>query len=748
MNIFYKRPLALILCITVGGFAIFSLADVVLKLASLIVSLSVLFIGLRIKHLRGESLIIAVAISLIVSIVSSFLYFDIWFHADKRYAGKVNIDATVEECMPINSYTAKLVLKCDNVNDTIFSSYKVIAYLPVDESSRLSEGMIINFNCQLEECSKESRQYLYSKGISAVATDIDDVCVNGTKPFHLPTLLENIREHLSRHITMMSNAESGGLLTALLIGERDKLSPSVQLNFKRIGISHILALSGMHLTLLSAALTKILSIIGVKKKPRLILTTLFIVSYMTLTGFSVSVQRAGFMFILSSALFLLSKTKDSYTSLSSSVFIICVLTPYAIFDIALWLSAFATFGIILLSDYLENKETCEKWWYIPIRWFTVGILSSVFAISATLLISVLTFGGVSILGAFSTLIFSVLTELIMHIGCLMFVVGNIIPIGKIIIPICSFTINLANDLSSLDYVYNYSSTSVSMAFIVILTVLFFGFAVLNIKHKKRYLYSILVVFILCSVLPPVELFFTRTNDHLTYYAEEKSDIFLLSSEGETCLISSGQYSANTAYRILDILEKSKISSLDNLYVTHYSRQLEDELEVVLSNIKTAKLFVPLPQNEDEKDILLKLQSFLSDFSVAILPTENHQSIEAGNYRIKPLYSAPYGEETSMNAFSVSSYTETVCYISSGLLESSKKDEMLRYIKCADQVVLGRHGKKYKKKIYYDECFSSLSRLVINSSNLFLTQDCMCEYDKNGCEVISHPSEVELITSNR
>ena len=117
MNIFYKRPLALILCITVGGFAVFSLFEGISKLAALIISLCLLLIGLRIKYLRGEWVTVAVAASLIVSIISSFLYFDIWFQADKRYTETVNIDATVEEFTPINSYTAKIIFGLTDAAD-------------------------------------------------------------------------------------------------------------------------------------------------------------------------------------------------------------------------------------------------------------------------------------------------------------------------------------------------------------------------------------------------------------------------------------------------------------------------------------------------------------------------------------------------------------------------------------------------------------------------------------------------------
>ena len=68
-----------------------------------------------------------------------------------------------------------------------------------------------------------------------------------------------------------------------------------------------------------------------------------------------SVVRASFLLIINATLFLIAKTKDSFTSLCIAVLILVLIEPYAVFDLSLWLSAFATLGIVSFSEYKQKR---------------------------------------------------------------------------------------------------------------------------------------------------------------------------------------------------------------------------------------------------------------------------------------------------------------------------------------------------------------------------------------------------------
>ena len=744
MNVFHKRPLALILCIGVGGFAFSTYSSLFLKILLIVASVAI-FCASFIKIFScGKTILRLSAVTLLFSVIFSLAYFHVKFNIKDKYQEAVNVTATIEETEPISSYTTKIIFKTREINEKN-KTYKFIAYVSSEEIAGLRSGDIINFKAEVEEFSNSSsKTYNYAKGIVGELSDITKIKLVGSHKIHIPTILSNIREHVSRHITFYTDSESGGFLSALLIGERDKLSPQTRLDFKRIGISHILALSGMHLAILSLGVGSILTFFGVRKKIRLSITSVFIICYMLLTGFSVSVVRAGVMILIYSALFLLSKSKDSFTSLCCATAIIVTLAPYSVYDISLWLSAFATLGIIVLYEYAGLRKAKAGIGKKLLKWLTLGILSSVFAISTTLLISALTFGGISMAGILSTLIFSLLAEVIMYLGCITIAISWLIPVGKLVIPISKLAMWLANTISSIDYVYVRLDGVIDYLSIISLTVLIFYFAVFKIKNKERFLTVIISVFVLCNLIPLLQNVIRDDDTVFDYYTSENSDDFLITSDGESCLISSAKYSKNKGYTLIDILDNAGITTLDNYFLTHYSWQIEDELYVLLGNTKTKRIIISAPQNEAEMSILNKIQIFLQGYNTELIVLGEHEKLNVGKYRITQLYSAPYGEETAMSAFSVSTYRETILYVSSGLLEGKTKSDMLNYISTADQVILGEHGKKYKTKIYLTEKNPKLTRLIINSSNVFLTQELMREYVENGCDVISHPLTVDLI----
>ena len=355
MNIFEKRPLALILSIGLGGFYLFSIGSNILRALLIFVSILPLIIFPFLKSFDFDKLLLKASCTvLLVSFLLSFLYFDLHFNVYEKYDDEVEIVGVVEGITK-SSYSKRLEIKTESINGKR-TNYRVYAYPTAKEASGIIEGTRVSFKASLGGFSEQSKLFNISNGISAYANNINDIKIIEYTSGGISGFFDNLRERLSRCVTLLSDSESGALVSALLLGERDLLPDKLRLDFKRIGISHILALSGLHLAIISLGVGKLLSFLKVKKKARLVIIILFILIYMALTGFSVSVCRAGIMIIISNLLFLLGRTKDSLTSLTLAVVIICIFTPYAIFDISLWLSALATFGIIAFGEYFENRE--------------------------------------------------------------------------------------------------------------------------------------------------------------------------------------------------------------------------------------------------------------------------------------------------------------------------------------------------------------------------------------------------------
>ena len=123
----------------------------------------------------------------------------------------------------------------------------------------------------------------------------------------------------------------------------------------------MLAVSGSHITYIISAF----SILMEKKNKRItkILTIIFLIFFMALTGFTASVVRASIMGILILTSGLVHRKSDTINNLGISSLIILICNPYTIIDAGFWLSFAGTMGIILLEEpinsYFQKFKICK-----------------------------------------------------------------------------------------------------------------------------------------------------------------------------------------------------------------------------------------------------------------------------------------------------------------------------------------------------------------------------------------------------
>ena len=151
-----------------------------------------------------------------------------------------------------------------------------------------------------------------------VSVECEEITVTNSK-IKAKSIFKRANEFLDKRLEDNLNSDTYALFSALLLGNKDNLSPSVRRDFARIGLSHVLALSGMHLTLLTTLFSFALSFLKIPKPIKLVLLIFAIGFFVALTGFSDSCVRAGLMMAIYFSLRLLGKSTDSFTSLFLSV---------------------------------------------------------------------------------------------------------------------------------------------------------------------------------------------------------------------------------------------------------------------------------------------------------------------------------------------------------------------------------------------------------------------------------------------
>lgn len=180
-----------------------------------------------------------------------------------------------------------------------------------------------------------------------------NVIPESDKPFG--KIILDIRKSITNAIYRVLPGDSGSLALALIIGDKSNLSSEIMTDFRLSGITHIICVSGFHLSLCSTFFLSLLKKLHVKDKIASVLTAFAVIFFMLIAGMTYSVVRSGIMMLLFLSSNLMMKRRDSLNSLGFSLVTIAVYNPFAMGSVGLQLSALSTLGLILYSQSVKPK---------------------------------------------------------------------------------------------------------------------------------------------------------------------------------------------------------------------------------------------------------------------------------------------------------------------------------------------------------------------------------------------------------
>lgn len=149
--------------------------------------------------------------------------------------------------------------------------------------------------------------------------------------------------------------EHKALIAALLFGYKNDLPNELLLNYKRAGVMHLLAISGLHIGIICFCINFLISFILPNKKARLLIVVLVLIGFVFISGFGASVIRSVLMFVLI-ALGVFSGSQTKMLSVLSVAFFLTLLVwPQSLFDVGFQLSYLAVFSIVWLYPAFQRK---------------------------------------------------------------------------------------------------------------------------------------------------------------------------------------------------------------------------------------------------------------------------------------------------------------------------------------------------------------------------------------------------------
>jgi len=172
-----------------------------------------------------------------------------------------------------------------------------------------------------------------------------------------------IKSKIISTINQILPEPESSLLAGLLVGARQNIPENIMEIFNKVGITHIIAISGFNITIIILALDKLLFVLS--RKTRFLICLLILFSFVVITAATASVVRAAIMGSLFLFAGLIGRQKNLLTALFFVAFIMILINPFILkYDVGFQLSFLATLGLIIIAPiiekYLEKKNKIIK----------------------------------------------------------------------------------------------------------------------------------------------------------------------------------------------------------------------------------------------------------------------------------------------------------------------------------------------------------------------------------------------------
>jgi len=222
---------------------------------------------------------------------------------------------------------------------------------------------------------------------------------------------------------MFSWGSAGGLLLALLSGSKEYTDTSVSENFRNAGLSHILALSGMHLSLFSSIAIFVGDKIG-RKRITYLIRIISLILFVWFAGFSPSLLRA-FICSCLSLIWVMNGKKDPdlILILCFSFLLQCIIAPDHIYNLGFILSYGALAGILLFNKFFYKQIV-----KIFPGYFAASLSASTSAQIFTVPVSLIKFGSFSPIGIAATTVVSPVITIFIYLGLFLILISLIFPV--------------------------------------------------------------------------------------------------------------------------------------------------------------------------------------------------------------------------------------------------------------------------------------------------------------------------------
>ncbi len=712
MNPLMKRNFAFFSC----GFAtaIFGIhygaqnAIVLYFLYAVTVVLSV-FLFLR----KNWVAVVCIALGVVLGIVFNLLYL--------KYDDRIPEDIGEKSCF-IGAYVTDYSRENKSGNRIYFTAevYSVDAkrldrtirvniYYP-DMYARLKPGDTFSAKAKFSfpENTEEFDAYSYYKtrGIDAFLYAEKDGMIFRADKVPVKYMYKTLRFKIQEEISRLLPEKEGGFLNALIVGDKTDLSETIKEDMRITGLSHTIAISGMHVSFLVGLLVLLFG-----RKYGSIISVPVMLIFVLIAGSTPSVMRAFIMqcFIIFAPL--LMREADQITSLFAALFVILIINPYAIGDVGMQLSFLSTLGLILLSGKINNKIIeklpARKWkWY---RRFINSISGTISAtVSATLFtvpLIIYYYGTVSLISLIANLVVLWAVSFMFSLGVICVLTAFLwMGAAKVAALVLTWLINavcaVVHTLSNIPLASVYAKNSMAIIGLgVLYSGLVFGYIGYRKKNKFKYLAPASVL--VCAVLIFVSTY-TRVGKEVEFTAFDVGQGLSVMAElqGKRVVIDCGGDSAqNAGNTVYEEIIKKNTRKIDAIVLTHAHFDHTNGVERLLSKANVGELYIPARIGGESE--IKKIIKTAHDRGTKVYAVEKDKTLTFGDMKLKLLCSYKQDKENNTGIATVITKGNFDVIIT-GDLEMQAEEYLVneKYLPNTEVYIVGHHGSNSSSSDYF------------------------------------------------
>lgn len=618
-------------------------------------------------------------------------------------------------------------------------SYQVRVYL--DEFKELAPGDTITGLFRFRVTTpggREEATYHQGKGIFLLAYQEEDATHEIASHFSLRHFPARLRREIQNILNSCFPEDVSAFTQALLLGDSTELSYETETSFRLSGIRHIIAVSGLHVSILYG----LLSTITLKRRYLTALVGLpLLLLFAAVAGFTPSVVRACIMVALMMASMALNREYDPPTALGFATVLMLLINPLTITSAGFQLSVASVGGIFLFQAPIQNwlMKFFGQWRGI-FRKLGSGIASSVaVSLSATILTTPLSayyFGAVSIVSVLTNLLTLWVISFIFYgiiFVCLLnlFWTSGAAMLAWLVSWPIRFVLTVSKLLAGLPLSAVYTRSPYITAWLVFLYILLLVFLVS--RKKRPAILGCCAVLALCIALLAGCVEPLLDECRVTVMDVGQGQSILLQSEGHTYLVDcGGDRDDETADIVAETLLCQGIDHLDGIIITHYDLDHAGALANLLTRVETDLLLLPATDTENVGPELAALTDG------ALVYVGENLELTYGDSVIT-IFGPTFSKESNENSLCVLFQTENCDILITGDRGTYGERMLMRQMEFpqVELLIVGHHGSKYSTcQQLLDEVMPETAIISVGDGNPYghPTQEVLDRLEAIGCPV--------------